>query len=287
MRPVHGRAPDASGAAELGPSRTVRAPQLDERRRSEIPLLQDRGGAAVMGVRRKVAAAPRGHEEHHDIRARGAHPSGRLDTVDALHADVEQHEVRSERGVQLDRLGPAPRHAGKLEPGSAPNDFGCGAQILLAVVDHQYARPLVRRLRHRSLSSSAAGSGPRSDRKRRLATTRLLTSTSSGRSSFWKIELMFFSTARFVRKSDSAIAAFDLPSATPASTSRSRVVRCKRRELRARDFASTSTSTTFGSTTLPPSATARIAPIRWLRWPIRSFSRYARRAEPSSKSLIA
>ena len=84
---------------------------------------------------------------------------------------------------------------------------------------------------------------------------------------------MFFSTARFVRNRDSAIAAFDAPVATPASTSRSRVESRASREFLARIRASTSTSTTLGSTTEPPSATSRIASISWMRWPTCSLSR--------------
>ena len=104
-----------------------------------------------------------------------------------------------------------------------------------------------------------------------MAVTRRLTSVASGRPSFEKIELMCFSTAPFVRKSDVAIEALLLPSATSASTSRSRAVSCANGDSAERERFSTSASTIFGSITHPPAATSSIAETSWSRLPRRSF----------------
>ena len=83
-------------------------------------------------------------------------------------------------------------------------------------------------------------------------------------------------TARLVMNSEAATALFDLPAATPASTSRSRGVSFASCELFARIRASTRTSTTSGSTTEPPGATSRTTPTSWIRWPMCSFKMKAR-----------
>ena len=70
---------------------------------------------------------------------------------------------------------------------------------------------------------------------------------------------MCFSTARLVSTSDSEIAALLLPSAIAASTSSSRGVSWASGERSLRALAATSTSTTLGSITERPSATASIA----------------------------
>src|SRR6185436_10096987 len=60
------------------------------------------------------------------------------------------------------------------------------------------------------------GSGVDGAARDRAAFTRLLTSGAPARFSFMKIALMCFSTARFVRTSDSAIASLLLPCAISA-----------------------------------------------------------------------
>src|SRR4051794_21915810 len=135
-------------------------------------------------------------------------------------------------------------------------------------------------------SSRGAHAGP-SARNISVAFTRRLTSSASRRSSFMKIALMCFSTARLVRNSDSAIAALLLPCAISASTSDSRSLNSDKGDASRRERASTSASTTFGSTTDSPSTTALIARTSCSSSLIRSLRRYARRAEPCSNSASA
>src|SRR5581483_11938312 len=119
------------------------------------------------------------------------------------------------------------------------------------------------------------------------AFTRLCTDSSQASPSFWKIEWITFSTDRSVRKSAAAIAALFFPSAISRSTSRSRGVSSASGDSSAFDFAATSASTTFGSTTEPPAATTSIASTSWSTSSTRSLRRYARCAVPASSSAKA
>jgi hypothetical protein len=74
--------------------------------------------------------------------------------------------------------------------------------------------------------------------------------------SFRKIELITFSTDRSLRTSASAMEALFLPAAISRSTSRSRGVNSCSGDSLAREVSAISASTTFGSITDPPAATA-------------------------------
>ena len=78
-------------------------------------------------------------------------------------------------------------------------------------------------------------------------------------------------TAFSVMNSRCAIAALDRPSAIRASTSRSRGVSRATGALRA--CRTISLLTTSGSSTVPPAATVRMAPVNWSSLKTRSFSR--------------
>ena len=84
---------------------------------------------------------------------------------------------------------------------------------------------------------------------------------------------MCFSTARFVRTSDVAIAAFDDPRAISDSTSRSRRVSSASRESRRESAAWISSGTSFASITTPPCATTRIVRSSSAASCTRSFTR--------------
>src|SRR4051812_46696996 len=100
-----------------------------------------------------------------------------------------------------------------------------------------------------------------------------------------KIELMCFSTARFVRKSELATAALLFPFAISARISSSRGVSSSSSDgLRCRPRASTSASTTFASTIESFAATALMASTSWSASFMRSLRRYARPAEPDSSN---
>ena len=103
--------------------------------------------------------------------------------------------------------------------------------------------------------------------------TRRCTSVSSESASFEKSELMCFSTARSDSPSAAPIPALFRPCAISASTSLSRGVRKLEGRLAARPRGSTSASTTRGSITEPPVATASIARRSWSTSDTRSFSR--------------
>ena len=81
----------------------------------------------------------------------------------------------------------------------------------------------------------------------------------------------YFSTARSVITSLSAIPWLELPVAISSRTSRSRGVSLASGSSRA--GAESSVETIFGSTAEPPSATRRTAPRNSSTSPIRSFSR--------------
>jgi signal transduction histidine kinase len=118
------------------------------------------------------------------------------------------------------------------------------------------------------------------------ARTRLCTSGSAVSSSLAKIELMCFSTARSDSTSALAMAALFLPVAICASTSVSRAVSRSSTEGRTLR-ADTSASTTAGSITEPPWATARMARRSSSTSPTRSFSRYARPPDPAANNPTA
>ena len=103
--------------------------------------------------------------------------------------------------------------------------------------------------------------------------TRRLTSFSSLSPSFMKIELVCFSTARSDTVKVAAIAALFLPWAISARICDSRGVSSSRLEACGCDRDRTSSSTTCGSMTEPPSATARIAWASSSTLATRSFSR--------------
>src|SRR3954454_2649437 len=118
-----------------------------------------------------------------------------------------------------------------------------------------------------------------------VAVTRRLTFSGSGSSSFMKIELMCFSTARFVRNSELATAALLFPFAISARISSSRGVSSSSSDgSRCRPRASTSASTTFESTSESFAATALMASTSWSASCMRSLRRYARPAEPDSSN---
>ena len=78
-------------------------------------------------------------------------------------------------------------------------------------------------------------------------------------------------TAFSVMNRRCAIAALDRPSAISASTSRSRGV--SRATGSVREWRTISFCTTSGSSTVPPAATVRMAPVNWSSLKTRSFSR--------------
>ena len=98
---------------------------------------------------------------------------------------------------------------------------------------------------------------------------------------------MTFSTERSATTISLAIDALFLPSAINRRTSRSRWVSSPRGDVAPRARSATSPSTTFGSITDPPSATARIAATSWSTSCRRSLSRYARPALPASSNARA
>ena len=103
--------------------------------------------------------------------------------------------------------------------------------------------------------------------------TRRFTSFSSLSPSLAKIELVCFSTARSDTATAAAIAALFLPCAISARICVSRAVSVSRLDAFGceRDF--TSSSTTSGSITEPPLATARMARTRSSTLATRSLSR--------------
>ena len=170
---------------------------------------------------------------------------GGLDPVDAGQVDIHQDQVgvrapprrsatprrSSPCRPRRSRRSPRPRPPwpGGMAPGRRrsgrgrlPRDTSC----------HQCPgsrRGIVRVLAARS--RCGCPHRPVASRNTRTAITRRLTSDSCVRSSFWKTELMCFSTARSLMNRAVAVAALLRPAASSWSTSSSRSVRPSRGEL--------------------------------------------------------
>ena len=180
-----------------------------------------------------------GAEDDHGAGEVGHDAPGRVDAADRAEVDVHQHQ----RGPQLS--GPAhrptrptrrhrptgTRRCGRA-PTGPPNGTGPGrrprgrrCRSCRARGQSDPRRPPTTRVRRRWTGvwpASPPGSAPASSRYSRTAFTRRLTSRSSLRPSFEKIELVCFSTARSDSTSAAAMAALLLPWAISPSTSRSR-----------------------------------------------------------------
>src|SRR3954454_2482715 len=181
--------------------------------------------------------------------------------------DDDEREPTEDRGLPVARTPAA--HPGcqvvRVLQGGHVAPFGRSARVALPP-SHQAPSRQMRRARE-------FGCGyPYCRRYVVTARTRRWSCSSAGRSSFEKMLVTCFSTARSVTTSRSAIAWFDRPSAMSSSTSRSRGVSCEigsspRRRPTRRD-------TTSGSSAEPPSATRLIAAANSFTSETLSFSRY-------------